>query len=230
MIPESLTTLYAFLGLVAPGLVFQLLRERARPALEESTFREASRVALTSLLFTTISILTLALVSAILPRAFVNLPDWIQLQSEYVGNHLWLVAWSVLAEVGLACIIAWLAAAALAKWVDDPSVKHSKTSLWHLALLASRPDGKVAWVAAELTDEVKVWGYVHYFTTNLSLENRELSLMGPGLSIQRKGEDRKRLTVDYLLIPGPNIRRMKVSYEPAAEFTPEQQKGPHSSI
>ena len=32
MLPESLATFYAFLGLVAPGLTYELLRETRRPA------------------------------------------------------------------------------------------------------------------------------------------------------------------------------------------------------
>lgn len=215
MIPEGLATLYAFLGLVAPGLLFQLLRERARPALEEGAFREASRVALTSLLFTTASILLLALVSAVLPKVFVDLSAWMRLGAEYVGDNFWLVVWSVLAEVSLACFIAWRVAVAFAKR-DDPSVKYSKTSIWHLAILGSRPADKVAWVSAHLADESDVWGYVHYFTTDLPLENRELSLMGPGLAIRLKGKEPKPLAVDYLVIPGNEIRRLKITYEPAA--------------
>ncbi|MDR7383505.1 DUF6338 family protein [Promicromonospora iranensis] len=220
MVPESLATVYAFLGLVAPGLLFQLLRERARPALEESAFREASRVALTSLAFTTASILILAAASAVAPRAVVDLAGWLESGSEYVSEHLWLVVSSVLLEVGLACALAWLSATALAVWVDDQSVKHAKTSIWHLAILESRPKGEETWLSIELMDGVKVWGYVHYFTTDLAMDNRELSLTGPGLSIQRVGEERKSVTATYLVLPGSDIRRMKVSYEPAMTTEP----------
>ncbi|WP_423462894.1 DUF6338 family protein [Promicromonospora sp. MS192] len=213
MIPEGFATLYAFLGLVAPGLLFQFLRERARPALEETAFREASRVAITSLVFTTASIWILALVSRALPGALIDLSEWIRLQSVYVGNHLWLVAWSVLAEVGLACLIAWLVAAALAKWFDDSGGRYSKTSVWHLAFSASKPDGKAAWVEVRLADDSKAWGYIHYFTTDLSLEKRELSLKGPGLAVQPKGGDLKELDRTYLVIPGPEIRRIGVSFK-----------------
>ena len=216
MIPEGLATLYAFLGLVAPGLLFQLLREKARPALEETAFREASRVAFTSLIFTTASILVLALVSRAWPGMFVDLARWMGPKSEYFGDNLWLVARSVLAEVGLACMIAWLVAIVFARWVDDPSVKHSTHTAWYSALVGSRPKGEVAWVSVELTDDSRAWGYVHRFTTDRTLENRELSLMGPGLMIQRNGEARMKLKIDYLVIPGSEIRRMKVTYEPAA--------------
>ena len=51
MAPDTLGALLAFLVFVAPGLCFELLRERRRPALEQTAFREASRIALTSLLF-----------------------------------------------------------------------------------------------------------------------------------------------------------------------------------
>ena len=104
MIPESVAALYAFLGLVTPGLVYQLLREGNRPGLEETTFREASRVALTSAVLTTLSLITLALISLRKPAWFVDAGDWLTDGTAYAAGHPALVAWSMIATVFLACL------------------------------------------------------------------------------------------------------------------------------
>ena len=59
MVPETTGALLAFLGLIAPGLVYTLLRERRRPPEKMSAFREASRAALTSLGFIVVSLAVL---------------------------------------------------------------------------------------------------------------------------------------------------------------------------
>lgn len=51
MTPQTMGALAAFLALVAPGIVFELRRERRRARRAETAFREAARVALGSLAF-----------------------------------------------------------------------------------------------------------------------------------------------------------------------------------
>jgi hypothetical protein len=53
VIPSTTAALVGFLFFVAPGLVWELTRERREPPREGSTFRDASRVALASVVFTT---------------------------------------------------------------------------------------------------------------------------------------------------------------------------------
>jgi hypothetical protein len=52
VVPQTIGALASFLALVAPGIVFELLRERRRAGARESAFHEASRVAVSSLAFT----------------------------------------------------------------------------------------------------------------------------------------------------------------------------------
>jgi Family of unknown function (DUF6338) len=60
VIPQTAAALLAFPALVAPGIVFENLRERRRPSIEQTTFREISGIALASLYFTVLSLTLLA--------------------------------------------------------------------------------------------------------------------------------------------------------------------------
>jgi hypothetical protein len=59
VIPQTILSLVAFLFLVAPGILFELRRERRRPGRKETAFREAARTALASLLFSVAAVLVL---------------------------------------------------------------------------------------------------------------------------------------------------------------------------
>jgi uncharacterized membrane protein SpoIIM required for sporulation len=59
VIPQTVLSLVAFLFLVAPGILFELRRERRRPGRKETAFREAARTALAGLLFSVAAVLVL---------------------------------------------------------------------------------------------------------------------------------------------------------------------------
>jgi hypothetical protein len=185
MVPESLATLYALLALVAPGLVFQLVTERNQPSRQESAFREASVVAVTSLVFTTLSVLSLAALSKWQPSCFVDLAAWLAKGNRYASDNLWLVAASVGVEVLLAVLLAVAGAKLLSRRSTSKTSPIAKTSVWYQALQGDKPKGKASWVMAELVDGTRIWGYVHYFTIQDIGSDRDISFMGPGLSIQR---------------------------------------------
>ncbi|HEY9412211.1 MAG TPA: DUF6338 family protein [Jiangellaceae bacterium] len=214
MIPESLATLYAFLALVAPGLVYQLVRERVRPTIRETAFREASRVALTSLIFTTASILTLALIGRLAPQLVVDVNAWAT-SEDYVADHLWLAASSIFAEVTLASGLA----AASAKFVGkrDGKARRSieKHGVRHQLFKGGVPADSAAWVLAELIDGTRVWGFVHYYTIDEGLDQRDISFSGPGLIVQkdRDSEKKEEEYWKHVVIKGSDIVSMKVAYE-----------------
>lgn len=214
MVPESFATLYALLGLVAPGLTYQLVTERTRPSRAESVFRETSVVAVTSFVFTTLSVLLLALASAIVPSLFVDLDDWLDQGNRYVADHIWLVTASVAIEVLLAVGLAALSAWQVSKNSKASKASIAKASVWHQALRGDTPDDKAAWVVADLLDGGRVWGYIHYFTTEDIGGDRDISFEGPGLSIQARG--RERIEEDYykyIVVSASQIRMLKVAHE-----------------
>lgn len=224
MIPQSLGALYAFLGLVAPGLLFQQLRERARPGLDESAFREASRVALTSLVFTTLSLALLALVGALRRQWLVDLPSWALLGGQYLTSHMWLVAGSVLAEVTLACALAVLAARVAASRDTRASLhagrtsgKLVKTGVWFQLFHGRLPARKAAWVRADLRDGTRIFGYVYFYTVDEAPRDQQvISFQGPGLAVGGKWS--KPVEEDYytrIVVNASDIALMKVAYEEA---------------
>ena len=216
MIPESLATLYALLGLVAPGVVFQLVAERMRPSRRDSAFREAALVAVTSLVFTTTSVLLLAWVSRSRPSWFVNLQLWVGEGDKYLAHHLWIVVWSLGAEVLLAVLLAVASALALERFVSDEAADVAKSSVWWAALKHDSPEGMAAWVRADLVDGTVIWGYVHRFTLEETGDDRDISFQGPGLTIQRSGRKEKKTRetyYKYFVVRASEVRMLSVAHE-----------------
>jgi hypothetical protein len=218
MVPDSLATLYALLALIAPGLAFQLVSERTRPPREESAFREASVVAVTSLVFTTLSVMILAAASREWPIWFVDVADWLDEGNQYASDNLWLVAKSVGLEVAVAVSFACLGALALSVLPTASKSPVAKTSVWWQALQGDKPKDKASWVKAELVDGTQIWGYVHYFTIQDIGNDRDISFTGPGLSIQRGiGKPVEENYYKYYVVGAAQIRLLKVGHEPTKQ-------------
>lgn len=219
MVPESIAAVYAFLGFVAPGLVFQLLRERARPALTETTFREISRVALTSLIFTTVSVGTISYIAKRRTSLFASISDWLTHGNVYVGQNPILVSRTLLAVVATSTLLAALAHA-LIEWVAKKSDQRIvKTSVWYQLFIEDVPKGKAPWVGMKLADGSHAWGFVDFFTVDkeLAVADREISLRGPGLTTQGASAESAK-TEDYwerLCYRAEDISWLKVKYEDA---------------
>ncbi len=218
MIPEGLATLYAFLGLVAPGLFFQMLREKRRPALSESAFREASHVALTSLVFTTVSVLALATVSRLRPGILPDLAQWVSSGDKYAAPHLWLIVWGLTVEVTFACFLAFCTHKYLER--SDTAVHgivHG--DIWNPLFASDLPADSVAWLKVELTSGQSYWGYVDYFTVGQDPAEREIVLKGPKMQF-RQSADGDPANEDYwtlVVLKYSEIRVIKVRYEPRAQ-------------
>lgn len=222
--PQSLAALYALLGLVAPGLVFQRLREKDLPPPENGPFREISRIVLSSLVFTWLSVMLLALVSSLVPALWVDLADWVEQGGSYLQDHFWLVVWSATVEVALACLIGFIASRVLvARWAlrfgarfgagasRKTPVLH--TTPWYEALQGSMSAGEVPWVLVTTLDGTKMWGKVFRYTLHhVAADQQQLVLTGPGLATQATGEKRKEETYwEYVIVNGAQIASVKVA-------------------
>lgn len=217
MIPEGFATVYAFLALVAPGLLFEMLRERRRPSLEQSSFREASRVALTSLVFTTAAVLLLMLIGLMVPGVLPDLASWVRDADAYVRDHFWRIVVGVGAEVVLACLLA-IGADRLLRRGDRAAHPIDHGDLWNSLFSADLARDQVAWVKVELTTGDRYWGYVDYFTIGRPPAERELVLKGPRM--QTQGGDALRPSEEdywqYVVVKYDEVRLIKVRYEPRA--------------
>ena len=219
MIPETIAALYAFLGLVAPGLAYQLIRERQRPALQETSFREASRIALTSAVFTTLSLATLALIDRASPWALVDAGTWLSQGTTYAASHVGLVARSAVYEVVLACVYACAAYMVVTKVSARKKTKIIKNDVWYQTLIEDAPKDHVAWVLVKLSDGSALWGHVDLVTVGSSVDDVQLSLKGPKLTL-REGPSGAKQEQNYwkrTLVPASDVSLMKVTYGPKGE-------------
>jgi hypothetical protein len=105
--PETIGSFIAFLLLITPGLVFELLRERSRPERVRSTFRETSVVVVASVAFSSVA-LGVLLVARVLQPGWIPSPtDLAESPGRYATDHLRLVARSFTIHLVLACGIAF---------------------------------------------------------------------------------------------------------------------------
>jgi hypothetical protein len=211
MVPDTLGAVLAFLGLVAPGVAFELLRERRRPTIEETAFREASRIALTSLVFT-LGAGTILVLAHLAGAPFVANPgEWLRRGNAYAHDNLGLVSFTLLLQVALA-----LALAVLADWAFRRSAPGHVVpgSIWFQLFRSRRPDGATPWVHLRLTDETEIWGYADDYTPDQRLDKRELTLVGPGLQYRRKGATSNQELDRWaaICVRGDQITWLKVMY------------------
>jgi hypothetical protein len=224
VIPQTLGALAAFLTLVAPGIVFELRRERRRGRHQETAFREASRVALGSLLFTLLSLLVLTglrgLAGLVGWRLFLSPAAWLAAGEAYARDHLTLIVVSVAVELALACAFAIGYDVLLARRRGEAATVQQR-SAWAQALRADRPRGTRAWAHAQLENGTSFYGYVRSYTPSGPLAERELVLEGEALSCET-GSGTKVIGEDWrrVVIPGSKITYLRVTYLDAVTGEP----------
>jgi hypothetical protein len=100
--PETVGTFVAFLLLVTPGLIFELLRDRSRPERVRSTFRETSVVVVASVAFSAIALAALLLIRLLRPEWLPSPTALVRSPTEYAAENLGLIARWLAAHVFLA--------------------------------------------------------------------------------------------------------------------------------
>lgn len=217
MIPDTIGALLAFLGLVAPGLLYQMRRETRRAAIADTAFREASRVALTSLVFTVAGFGVLSIVRAARSGWVADPTAWLRQGHAYFVDHYRLVLQTAVIEVGCACLLAVIADAVVRRVVPGQG-EVSKTSVWFQVLRADRPAGKVPWLHVHLKTGADYWGFVGYYSAEMAQLDREISLKGPDLQHRATATAEKKRLDDWdaVVISASEIEYLRVQYVPAA--------------
>lgn len=180
MIPQTLGALIGFLGLVAPGLAFEAMRERRRPQIPGSAFREASRVALASLWLVVAAVLVQVFLWGILPATAIDLAEWVRLGDSYMVANLAKVALNLVFTTALACGMGF----GIAKLVSI--AKKEKSSLsngspWHEALRPPDPGSEHTWAHVQLRDGTAFFGYVESYTLHEKPDERDILLYGTAM-------------------------------------------------
>lgn len=208
MIPDSLSAIYAFLLLLAPGIVWHLQRARHRPSSKESALVELSRVVLSSLLATGAAALML-LPAAWLPlyrsaeRGGDNHFDSPMAAVPYVG--------AALATSALACALAYLVAAL--RWPGSAPMNGGR--VWDQVFIDLHPKGAGApFVIVELLDGTVWKGQLVGFDSTPESGPRDLAI-GPPLRRRRPGATAFESKDDVwrtVVLPDAQIRSIQVSY------------------
>lgn len=212
MIPNTLGAALGFLALVAPGVVFELLREKRRQALTDTAFREASRIALTSLVFSVGAFLVLVA----LDGWWHVLPDvdlWVRTGNAYLREQYRVVATACLAQLVTACVLAALANRVLTlSGRGRAEIRHG--SVWYHVLREDRPPNAVVWLQARLTDGTIVTGYLRHYTPGDKLEDREICLGGRFLHLAKPGAEPADISADWaaVTVRGSEIVTLQVVY------------------
>ena len=211
MIPQTIAAFAFFLLLVAPGLTFELVRERRRPGIVETTFREASRIALASLCFTLAAILALLSARAPFPDFLPDPRVWIGTGNRYLQTHDYVIAGTVLVELILACTFAAVAAIWLNRGLPDSITQFSA---WNDYFVAAKTSKRYPFVMLTLEDGDRFFGWVAEYSPEYEQLNRELVLKGP-IQYQSPTDSAPVALGDhwrYLIIPGSSIKYVSVAY------------------
>ncbi|MEV0677803.1 DUF6338 family protein [Actinosynnema sp. NPDC050436] len=235
MVPQTLGALLAFLGLAAPGIVFELLRERRRAGLKESAFREAGRVALGSLGFTALALVLVVGTLAVLGAAGVELLDVARVVTDdaYPKGRVWAVVGVGSAVLVVACASAAALDHVLARRGREVVAVRQQTA-WHQVFRTDRPEQAVPWVHVQLVDGTSFFGYLRSHTASGTPEEREIVLEGAqltylGLPLTGGDTPEQRRIGDVwsrVVVPATQIRYLRIQYRSltTAERVPARER------
>lgn len=212
MTPDGWGSALAFLLFVAPGIVFDLLSRRRRAGVDESAFREASRVALSSLVFSLLAALL------VVPRASRSPIVVRAARAVEAGGLSWLSSEGLallgvaVAQLVLSCVLAfgWHSVLRLIGHGGNIVLGSAWTRVFRLDL----PDDHEGYVLAKLTSGAVWAGRVLSFSPDLELDHREL-VLGQPLSIETASGDMADVPSDFqrVVLRATEISTLTVMYK-----------------
>ncbi|WP_410656327.1 DUF6338 family protein [Amycolatopsis sp. lyj-112] len=218
MIPQTFGTLVAFLALIAPGLAFELTRERKRPARSDSVFREASRIALASLILSAAAVVIQLALWKIWPQGSINLDKWTKLGNVYLQDNTTKIVGNLAAITLFSCFLGFATAQIVAFKTGEESV-NINSSAWREALRSDRPRNAKVWVHVHLKDKTAFFGYLGSYSLAEKPDEREILLKGVTLhrvNFTESGEVEKVATIgekwECVIIPSSQISYIRVQY------------------
>ncbi|MFJ4097833.1 DUF6338 family protein [Amycolatopsis japonica] len=230
MIPQTLGALFAFLGLVAPGLVFELTRERKRLHAPCSTFREASRVALASFSLILGAATIQAAAWKVFPGLSINLSEWLRNGGAYTQEHITRITGNLIFTTATACTLALIVAQAVSA-IKRETASLSNGNPWQEALRSDRPRDSNAWAHVQLQDGTAFFGYVESWTLNEKSEERDILLYGTSMkrvkstAASTDDADDIGLRWEKVVISASQISYIRVQYRDAlGELVPSKRR------
>src|SRR6266550_1607954 len=208
--------------LVLPGLVFELIRQRRRAGRQDSAFAEISRVLVVGLVIGAITVTLLAVISLVGPRSLVTLAELTTANRAWLAQHAVALGWTAWAYGIVSVTLAALLETLLPG--TDPAGRIHAESGWLTAFdrlprlmrqqlgLTATP---IARLSVRLADGTVYLGDRAEFSTDLSLDDRELALAG-ALACQPPGAAEAQPLPDWhrVLLHGDQIADILVQYVP----------------
>jgi Family of unknown function (DUF6338) len=218
--PSTWLAVVLFVLAVAPGLLFDVLAERRRAGLSESGFREASRVVLASLVFSSIATGILLLVRSIKSGWMPDPRQLLLAGRPYLAARYGLILRALVIEVGIALVLAWAAHVVLARRQGGASIR--QVSAWSQVFRRDMPPGHDVYVRVRLTSGSVYSGRVVNFTAGLDTEGREL-VLAPPLSAKPATGPNAPLPPLYqrVVVRGEAIDVISVDYRPRDRANPD---------
>jgi hypothetical protein len=240
MIPQTIVGFFFFLLLVAPGVGYELLRERRTPKIDETAFREAARVALYSFAFSFAALGIVALLRICIATQLFDIGAYSRDGNEYVKTHHGVVIWTVVLEVLLAFTLVVVVDRINAAKVFPRIYRRLPNSIqkivaadirrhgiWWDLFVASRPEGTIPQLSIRLSDGTRVAGFFHMCTAYDNFDKAEICIKkgktGPMLLLDTQDpvvaastqarEFKKLPNDDFVWVRGEDISYIKVQYK-----------------
>jgi hypothetical protein len=214
VIPQTAAAFFAFVLFVLPGLTFERRRDRRWPQRGESPFREISGVVLASSAFSALALLILIAVRVRFPTLMPDPGAWLRDRAgDYPRGNYPVIVGFVFAQGALSTGLAMLVERLTARG-REPTIR--AISGWFEAFRMVVPPDTEPFVHVVLDTGVEYYGWVDGYTSDPSVDDRELEL---GRPLMRRLPDRNQPEPlpDHwkrLLISGPAIKTITVSYLP----------------
>ena len=212
MVPSSVAAVAVFLLLVAPGVAYELVRQRRRPARQDSVFIEVSRVLLAGVTLSLAGMCLLGFARLAGPGGLASPGELIANTQSYIALNSARVLATIVAYVIVTMTLAVF-------WADCQSYGGSKhlivqDSAWFLTMARYAPPGCAVHVAVTMPDGTAYLGRKLFFTADPALGDRELVLQPP-LSYRAPGTPETVSlpeSLHRLILPASQITSMAITY------------------
>jgi hypothetical protein len=218
-VPNSVASLVLFVVLLAPGLVYVIVRELRSPTRSVSSFRETASVAFGSIVFNGVAIALFSLVRVELPHHTPDIGQLVRGPKDYlIGHYDYLLLWALLMLL-LACAMGGIAGALAPGWVGRFTDGVSSYSAWWLLNRGDdRPEGHTVVVGCELEDGSHLIGELVTLSTDVEESaDRDVMLRAPIEYRYPNSIDFVTLTVSGLVVSARQIRFLTFTYVPQAK-------------
>lgn len=217
--PTSVLALVLLLCFATPGIIFEILRERSRPARKYSVLRETGLIVVGSVCFTLPAAGILLAVGFVWQEWLPDFPRLADKPKEYAASHLPQVVLFVVGVVAVAVLLAVIADY-VSQWIRPPRSRISSSPSWFEVIDGvCRPDSaKAVIISVELKNGASVQGSVKGYEWGVDDHSLAWLVLQKHSKIQfaSRTPDGKLTQIPagwaYIVIQGNEVRTATVAY------------------